>query len=59
MNTKLAETWKTGRVRPDAEGLMARREDYGSAVPAEVALLTCGIDVQDDRLELERCRLGP
>ena len=54
VNTKLAETWedRDGETL-DAEGLMERREEYGPAVPAEVALLTCGIDVQDDRLELE------
>lgn len=54
VNTKLAETWedRDGETL-DAEGLMERREAYGPAVPAEVALLTCGIDVQDDRLELE------
>ena len=32
---------------------MLRREAYGPKVPAQVAVLTCGIDVQDDRLELE------
>ena len=37
----------------DEESLIARREQYGPAVPAEVAALTCGVDVQDDRLEIE------
>ena len=54
VNTKLAETWEDREGETlDAEGLMERREAYGPTVPAEVALLTCGIDVQDDRLELE------
>ena len=54
VNTKLAETWEDREGETlDAEGLMERREPYGPAIPAEVALLTCGIDVQDDRLELE------
>lgn len=54
VNTKLAETWEDREGETlDAEGLMERREAYGPAIPAEVALLTCGIDVQDDRLELE------
>lgn len=54
VNTKLAETWeeRDGEAL-DTEGLMTRREAYGPTVPAQVALLTCGIDVQDDRLELE------
>ncbi len=54
VNTKLAETWEEREGEElDAEGLMARREAYGPAVPAEVAVLTCGVDVQDDRIELE------
>lgn len=54
VNTKLAETWEDREGETlDAEGLMERREVYGPAIPAEVAVLTCGIDVQDDRLELE------
>ena len=54
VNTKLAETWEDREGEElDAEGLMAKRERYGPAVPAEVAVLTCGVDVQDDRLELE------
>lgn len=54
VNTKLAETWEDREGEElDAEGLMAQREHYGPAVPAEVAVLTCGVDVQDDRLELE------
>jgi len=54
VNTKLAESWEERESETlDAEGLMTRRKAYGPAIPAEVALLTCGIDVQDDRLELE------
>jgi phage terminase large subunit GpA-like protein len=54
VNTKLAETWEDrDGEKLDAEGLMERRESYGPAVPAQAAVLTCGVDVQDDRLELE------
>ncbi|TSE28128.1 Phage terminase large subunit (GpA) [Tepidimonas thermarum] len=54
VNTKLAETWEDRDGESlDAEGLMARREAYGPAAPASVAVLTCGVDVQDDRIELE------
>jgi hypothetical protein len=54
VNTKLAETWEErDGERMDEESLMARREQYGPAIPAEVAVLTCGVDVQDDRLEIE------
>jgi phage terminase large subunit GpA-like protein len=52
-NTKLAETWEdqAGEVI-DAEPLMARREDWGGLLPERVAVLTAGVDVQGDRLEL-------
>ena len=32
---------------------MGRREDYGTDLPDGVLVLTCGVDVQDDRLEYE------
>lgn len=54
VNTKLAETWEDREgEKMDEAALMSRREDYGPTIPAPVALLTCGVDVQDDRLELE------
>jgi len=37
----------------DMATLLARREHYGPKLPAAVALLTCGVDVQADRLEVE------
>ena len=53
-NTKLAETWEdmSGEAI-DPTGLMVRREQYGPRLPKDVAVLTCGVDVQDNRLELE------
>jgi phage terminase large subunit GpA-like protein len=36
----------------DPTGLMVRREQYGPRLPKDVAVLTCGVDVQDNRLEL-------
>jgi phage terminase large subunit GpA-like protein len=52
-NTKLAETWEdmSGEAI-DPTGLMVRREQYGPRLPKDVAVLTCGVDVQDNRLEL-------
>jgi hypothetical protein len=32
---------------------MARREDWGEALPASVAVLTAGVDVQGDRIEVQ------
>ena len=37
----------------DWERLFNRREDYKAEVPNGVLLLTAGIDVQDNRIELE------
>ena len=54
VNTSLGETWveKGETVAPDP--LLARRENYAAdAIPYRVLYLTGGVDVQDDRIELE------
>ncbi len=54
VNTKLAETFKAGQASEvKAQGLQARAEVYGAQVPDGVALITCAVDTQDDRLEGE------
>jgi phage terminase large subunit GpA-like protein len=53
VNTKLGETWEEDADRIEGEGLLSRREDWGNLLPPGVAILTAGVDVQDDRLELE------
>jgi phage terminase large subunit GpA-like protein len=54
INTVLGETWKDKGEAPPWELLYNRREQYRvNTVPNEVALLTAGVDVQKDRLELE------
>lgn len=54
VNTKLGESWEdqAGDTVP-ADPLMARREDWGAALPASVAVLTAGVDVQGDRIEVQ------
>lgn len=54
VNTKLGESWEdqAGDTVP-ADPLMARREDWGERLPDGVAMLTAGVDVQGDRLELQ------
>jgi phage terminase large subunit GpA-like protein len=51
-NTVLGEPFEddyTAKISPD--GLMVRREEYlPGSCPAGVLLLTCGVDVQDNRL---------
>jgi phage terminase large subunit GpA-like protein len=59
VNTVLGETWdEIDGEEIDAEGLMLRREDWGDRVPARAALVTAGVDVQPDRLEVELVAWG-
>lgn len=53
INTSLAETWKPAVDKPDWERLYDRRELYtvGRIPHKGIKFLTCGIDVQGDRLE--------
>lgn len=54
VNTVLAETWDEAGERVDHTGIMARAEEYGADdLPPGAVLLTAGVDVQHDRLELE------
>lgn len=53
INTYLGETWEEEGERIDDIGVSERREDYGETLPSGVLVVTAGIDVQDDRLELE------
>lgn len=55
--TRLVEWWDEQFTSVDETGLLARREPYPEvagrrAIPGPVALLTAGVDVQDDRLEI-------
>jgi phage terminase large subunit GpA-like protein len=51
INLKLGETWEE-RGGMDTDDLEGRKEAYVADVPAGVGLLTAGVDVQDDRLEV-------
>lgn len=53
-NTKLAETWQERGEAPEWERLFDRREGYAiGRVPRGGLVLTAGVDVQKDRLEVE------
>jgi len=53
VNTILAEGWREDGEEVDEAQLAARAEPFGlNAIPTEVLLITAGIDVQDDRLEI-------
>lgn len=55
VNTSLAETWKPKVDLPDWERLYDRRETYtiGTVPNTDIKFLTCGVDVQADRLEAQ------
>lgn len=56
VNTVLAEVWREDDTLPEydrsiVDTLMRMREQYRAEVPAPVVYITCGVDVQSDRLE--------
>jgi phage terminase large subunit GpA-like protein len=55
INTYLAEGWEERGARMNPHTLTSRREDYGPGVevPAGAAVLTAGVDVQENRFELQ------
>ena len=57
-NLMLGEVYEDLAAKPLEVGpLAARAEDY-TVVPAEVLVIVCGIDTQDDRIELEILGVG-
>src|SRR5262249_51784512 len=53
VNTALAQGWRELGAEIDDASLQARAEPFGlDDIPAEVLVVTCGVDVQDDRLEV-------
>lgn len=53
VNTFLGEVWQDAGKRTEWSDLLAQREEYTDTVPAPVTILTAGVDVQDDRFEIE------
>lgn len=55
VNTLLGEGWEDRGSRVEPHALLARREFYGTDVdvPAPVAVLTAGVDVQVDRFAVQ------
>ena len=52
-NTALGETFQETAEAVSDSPLHARREEFGPKVPAGAGILTAGVDVQADRLEVE------
>jgi len=53
INTALAETWEEEGDSVDPGSLLNRVEKYPAEAPKGVAYLSAGVDVQQDRVELE------
>ena len=53
LNTTLAESWEDTGERVDDFAVAERAEEYGPKLDRNILVLSCGVDVQDDRLELE------
>ncbi len=51
VNTYLGESWEDAGERIDDLQIFKRREEY--TVPEEVLVITAGVDIQDDRIEME------
>ncbi len=52
-NTVLGEVWSEPGETIEPNELMERREEYPAEVPGRALILTAGVDVQRDRLEVE------
>ncbi len=59
VNTSLGETWEETGVTIAEDALYQRREYYGPDIPQKAVILTAGVDVQNDRLEIETVAWGP
>lgn len=57
-NTTLGELWEDHGEEADATTLMMQRENWGPLPPPLILLVTCGVDVQGDRLEVVRVGWG-
>lgn len=57
-NQVLGETWEMVHEEIENKTIIERVENYGQAVPIGAAVLTCGVDVQKDRLEIETVAWG-
>jgi phage terminase large subunit GpA-like protein len=53
-NTVLGLEYAFSNIETDCESLHKQREDYRpDAIPDDILVITCGVDCQDDRFELE------
>lgn len=53
INTSLAETWEEDAERVDPNALEGRLEKWVGSFPGGILVITAGVDIQDDRIEIE------
>lgn len=53
VNTGFCEPWEEEGEKIEVAPLLERREEYGPELPAGVLVLTCAVDTQGDRLEVD------
>lgn len=59
VNTSLGETWEEKGIGADNKQLLDRLEPFTEdQIDERILTITCGVDVQDDRLELEMVGWG-
>lgn len=58
VNVSLAEAWEEDAETLEVDQLISRAAPLPDKVPMGVALQTCGVDMQEDRLEVERVGWG-
>lgn len=58
VNTTLGEVWEERGETVNEESLLARKENWGEFAPNSVVIVTAGVDVQNDRLEIEIVGFG-
>jgi len=58
INTSLGEPWEEDAERIDGHSLIGRCKESFQPAPNAVLAVTCGVDVQDDRVEVERVGWG-
>ena len=59
VNTVLGEVWESRGERVEGSVLFERREDYGEVAPAQSVAVTAGVDIQGDRIEVEKVAWSP
>ncbi|MCC7202431.1 MAG: phage terminase large subunit family protein [Nitrospirae bacterium] len=59
VNTSLGQSWEEEGASLEEESLSGRKEPYDlDPIPGNIVLITAGVDIQDDRIEVETIGWG-